>query len=148
MLTETATPDDSAGDQDWQRLWFMLVARPCTAIAVVGTDSSTDVERVARHLASVGAQHESRPVRVVSAVGVGVSSAQDIARRLSDASVLGELLLVPCDPLRHNPAMFPILRATSGVVIVVRLGRSLLASVRATVDSVGRDRVLASVAIG
>jgi hypothetical protein len=44
--------------------------------------------------------------------------------------------------------MLPILQETSGMVLVVRLGESLLASAKKTVAMVGRDRVFATVAIG
>ena len=44
--------------------------------------------------------------------------------------------------------MLPIVQATSGVVLVVRLGAATLDAIRKTVAGVGRDHVVATVSIG
>jgi hypothetical protein len=133
---------------EWEPLWLSLLTRPWSALAVIGSDTSTDVSRVADVLTSVGNRHGERTVRVVSALGASPPQVPDIVKQLSDTPLAGDLILVPCDPLQANPAMLPILHATSGVVLVVRLGESRIASARKTVSTVGRDKVFASVIVG
>lgn len=137
-----------AADVDWQRLWFTLQERAWTSLAVVGTDSGNDADRVARLLAMVGQRDGHVPVQMVSALGIGYTDVPRIVAQLALASPETHLLVVSCDPLRRSPAMIPIVHAASGVVLVSRLGESLLESVRTTVEAVGRDRVLATVTVG
>ena len=54
---------------EWEPLWLSLLTRPWSALAVIGSDTSTDVSRVADVLTSVGNRHGERTVRVVSALG-------------------------------------------------------------------------------
>ena len=134
---------------EWEPLWSSLMTRPWSALAVIGSDTRTDVSRVANILASVGNRQGERSVRVVSALGATPPDIQGIVEQLSNASPpVVDLVLVPCDPLQANPAMLPILHATSGMVLVVRLGESKVASARKTVGTLGRDKVFATVIVG
>ncbi len=135
-------------EPDWQRLWFTLQARTWTSLAVIGTDEGADAERVARLLASVGNRDGLTSVRAFSALGMTFEDVPLVVAKIAEPPVGGGWLLVSCDPLRRNPAMIPVLHAVTGVVLVVRLGESLVSSVTKTVETVGRDKVFASIAIG
>ena len=147
-LTSATDVDKADSHVEWEPLWLSLLTRPWSALAVIGCDTSTDVSRVAGVLASVGNRHGERSVRVVSALGATPPEVQGLVERLSKASTADELLLVPCDPLQAKPAMRQILHATSGLVLVVRLGESKIASAKKTVSTVGRDKVFATVTLG
>ena len=134
-------------NQEWELLWHSELAKPWSALAVVGTDTTRDACVTAEILAAVGSQL-GKPVRVVSAVGAANPDAEGIAAHVASWSQGGTHLLIACDPLKTNTSTLPVLQATSGVVLVVRLGESLLASARQTVSAVGRDRVFATIAIG
>lgn len=134
-------------DPEWQRLWFTLQGRPWSSLAVIGTDASTDADRVARTLAAVGRRDGQIPVEVVTGLGVSFQDVPRIVNQVTHAST-DKLLLVSCDPLRRNPAMIPLLQAVSGVVLVVRLGESRMDSVQKTIDAVGRDRLVATISVG
>jgi hypothetical protein len=139
---------EEAPHEEWQPLWLSLQTRPWSTLAVIGIDAVPDVSRVAEILASVGNRDGKRSVRVVSALGATPPDVPGIVERLSDASRNGDLILVPCDPPGGSPAMLPILHATSGVVLVVRLGASRVASAKKTVDIVHRHRIFETVVIG
>ncbi len=139
--------DGGATEAAWQKLWVSLLTHPWKALAVLAPDNGGDAERLAQILAGLGTRGDTH-VEVVSARGAQLSNVQQIVARVSDASGSGALVLVPCDPVPHHPAMVPILHAVTGVVLVVRLGESFSKSVKQTVDVVGRERVFASVAIG
>jgi len=133
---------------EWHPLWSSQLARPWITLAVIAVDPGTDASRVAEVLASVGNRLGARSVRIVSTAGATATEARGVLEQLTDVPPGGDHVLVTCDPLRANPAMLPILQAVSGVVLVVRLGSSLIASAKQIVDAVGRERVFATVAIG
>ena len=133
---------------EWEPLWRSLLTRHWRALAVIGSDTATDVGRVAEILASLGNRDGERTVRVVSALGATPPQVQGIVEQLSEASTGTELILVPCGPFQTTPTLHPILHAVSGVLMVVRLGESRIASARKIVSTVGRDKVFASVIIG
>jgi hypothetical protein len=133
---------------EWEPLWRSLLTRHWRALAIVGSDTGTDVGRVADILASLGNRGGERTVRIVSALGATPPQVHGIVEQLSEASTGVDLILVPCGPLQTTPALHPILHAASGVLLVVRLGESRVASARKIVSTVGRDKVFASVVIG
>jgi hypothetical protein len=133
--------------EEWQPLWRSELAKPWNALAVVGTDSTADACVTAEILARVG-NRLGNSVRVMSAAGATRPEAHGIAEQVAAWSDAGTHLIVACDPLRTNTSMLPVLEAATGVVLVVRLGESLLASARHAVSTVGRDRIFATIAIG
>ena len=133
--------------EEWQPLWRSELAKPWNALAVVGTDSTADACVTAEILARVG-NRLGNSVRVMSAAGATRPEAQGIAEQVAAWSDAGTHLIVACDPLRTNTSMLPVLEAATGVVLVVRLGESLLASAKHAVSAVGRDRIFATIAIG
>lgn len=142
------TLDLASQEDEWQRLWFTLQTRDWTTLAIMATDSSADAERVARGLAALGQRDGLGPVQVVSALGVTYEDVSRVIGHLGSAPAGAGQMLVVCDPLRRNPAMIPVLHATSGVVLVVRLGETPVASVAQVVDTIGRDKVFATIAVG
>ncbi|MEP7118394.1 MAG: hypothetical protein ABI880_12475 [Acidobacteriota bacterium] len=129
---------------EWQRLWFTLQTRGWTSLAVVGIDDAKLAVDVANRIAEVGSVGKKSPIRVISALGVAMPDIDAVVSRLAEPVQT----IVACDSPRANPAMLPIVHATSGVVLVVRLGHTSLEAVRRTVDGVGRDHVVATVSIG
>ena len=135
-------------NQEWQRLWFRLQTRPCTSLAVLGTEHGSDAGRVTMTLAAIGNRDGQVPVRVISAIGASFADVPRILGQLSQAAAEHSRTLVPCDSLQSNPATIPILHASAGVILIVRLGDSMLESMKTTVELVGRDRVMATITVG
>ena len=133
--------------EEWQPLWRSELAKPWNALAVVGTDSTADACVTAEILARVG-NRLGNSVRVMSAAGATRPEAQGIAEQVAAWADAETHLIVACDPLRTNTSMLPVVEAASGVVLVVRLGESLLSSAKQAVSTVGRDRIFATIAIG
>lgn len=146
-MQDDANNSTAPGSPEWQHLWFTLQGRPWTTLAVIDTTGGSDAETVARTLAGVGTRDGQVPVEVVSARGLTFQDLPPLLAKLAESSA-HQLRLVACDAVGPNPAMIPVLQATSGAVVVVRLGASSSAALDATIDAVGRDRVLASVSIG
>lgn len=129
---------------EWQRLWFTLQSHRWTSLVVVAIDGAADAGQVAMRIAEIGKADTRTPVRVISASGASLDAVAEVVARLGEPT----LTVVTCDSPRSNPSMLPIVQAASGVVLVVRLGETSLDSVRKTVDSIGRDKVLATVTVG
>ena len=111
---------------------------------VIGIDGAKDASQVAMRIAEVGNLDKRTPVRVISAFGASLDAVAQVVDQLGEPT----LTVVTCDSPRSNPAMLPLVHAASGVVLVVRLGETWLDSVRKTVDSIGRHKVLATVSVG
>jgi len=129
---------------EWQRLWFTLQSHQWTSLVVIGIDGAKDASQTAMRIAEVGNLDKRTPTRVISALGASLDAVAEVVDRLAEPT----LTLVTCDSPRANPAMLPIVQAASGAVLVVRLGETSLDAVRKTVESIGRDKVLATVSVG
>lgn len=145
---EFAVVDGAAPDKNWQRLWFSLHSRAWSTLAIVPTDMGTDVTHIAEKLAAVGQHYGAGPIDLLDAVGAEFADTQALVDSINETRARGRLVLVACDPLHQNPPTIPIVRSTSGVLLVVRLGESRLASARKVVEIVGRDRMLGAITLG
>jgi hypothetical protein len=85
---------------------------------------------------------------LLSGIGVRPNDVQSLLSAVREASVRNGALVVACDGLHVNPASLPLARACTGVLLVVRLGESRLDSARKTVESIGRNRIIASITLG
>ena len=137
----------AAFDGDWTRLWFSLVG-PWASLAVVPTDAGVDPTPIADGLASVGRRSGTRPVRVVNACAVRLEDVERVVQSVNAMTDAGDLVLVTVDSLAGNPAALPIIRATSGALLVARIPDSYLSSARHTVQAIGKNRIVGSVLLG
>jgi hypothetical protein len=142
-----ATPP-TAADGSWQRLWFSTLRKPWDSIAIVPCESGIDAHKVAEALVSISREHGAKPVRLVNGVGVQPSSVAAVMDAIKGAAERGECLIVPVDPLHQNPSAMPIVRGTTGVLLVLRIGQSRLSVSRTTIETAGADRVIGTVVVG
>jgi hypothetical protein len=103
---------------------------------------------VAEGLVAVGRQQGVRPVRLVDGVGIRLDDVPRVIDAISGMTARGELVVVSLDPLVQNPAAVSIIRATTGALLVVRMGESRLSSARSTVQAIGQERILGSIVLG
>lgn len=140
--------DRIPGESEWQRAWFSLQRREWSSLAIIGTESGDEAETAARQLAAIGTRDGLRSVRVLSALNLTFADAPRALDYLAEAATHGELVVVACDPVRHNQATLPVLHAVSGVILVVRLGASRTDWVKKTIEVVGRERIVATISVG
>jgi hypothetical protein len=137
----------SAVSDDWQRLWFATRQKDWSSIAIIPSDASIDGHAIAESLASTGQVHGARAVTLLDARGVQLDTVHQFVDSLQAMTARGEWVIVPVDPVGDNPTAIPIVQATSGALLVVRLGESLLGAARTAVDTIGRDRFLGSIVV-
>jgi hypothetical protein len=152
-VTTTEAPNcnlltDLSSDPGLHRLWSSMLRRSWTALAIVPTEADGDVEYLADTLVELGRQHGATRIRRLNAIGARPDEVQAIRETMRKMSDHGIAVIIPLDPIAENPAALPIVYAASTVLMVVRLRVSLLASVRHTIEAVGRDRVIGSIALG
>ena len=134
-------------DDDWQRVWLAAEEKAWTSLVLVPNDASVDAQTFAESLARTGRVHAETPVRVVNGTGVQLADVQQLIETIAAVSERGERVIVSVDPLSDNAAGIAILRATSAALLLVSLGESLMTSARATIDAIGRDRLIGSVVV-
>jgi hypothetical protein len=134
-------------DTDWQRLWFATREHLWHSLALIPSDGSIDVRRVAESLVETGRVHGERPVSLLSGMGVHLAGVHQFVDSIGAMTGRGDWVIVPVDPIAENPSSIPIVQAASAALLVVRLGESLLGSARATIDVIGRERFLGSVVL-
>jgi hypothetical protein len=139
-MKKTATPDSS-----WQRIWFSARHREWSSLALVPSDASVDIDRMAEMLTTTGRLQGERPVSLVKATGVRLEGVQPIVDSIAALIARGENVIVPVDPVADNPAAIAILRACSAAVLVVCLGESQLAAAQNTIEIVDRERFVGTV---
>lgn len=147
-VADRMVPDRMVAESEWQRAWFSLQRREWSSLAIIGTESGAEAETAARNLATIGTRDGLRSVRVLSAHDLTFADAPRIAEYLAEAAAAGDLVLVPCDPLRTNHAVMSVLHAVSGVILVAQLGVSQASWVKKTIEAVGRERVFATISVG
>jgi hypothetical protein len=134
-------------NSDWQRIWFSARHRDWSSLALVPSDNTVDVNRVADMLTMTGRLHAERPVSIVNATGVRLEAVQQIVDSITALTSHGERVIVPVDPVADNPSAIAILRACSAAVLVVRLGQSLLTTAETTIEIVDREKFLGGVVL-
>jgi hypothetical protein len=133
---------------DLQRLWFATARKPWTSLAIVPAESGLPADEVAEALVAVGRRHGARSVRSLSAVGAGPGDVQTVIESVRAMTGQGDYVVIAVDPIAQNPAAMPIVGATSGVLMVVRLGATRLSSARNLVRAVGPERLLGGIVLG
>jgi hypothetical protein len=134
-------------ESDWQRLWLSTREQAWSSLAIIPSDGSVDVERVAESLAATGRLHGEKPVSLLNAKGVQFGNMRQLLDTLSAMTGRGDWVIVPVDPIAENPSSVPIVQAASAALLVVRLGESLLASARSAIDVVGRAKFIGSIVL-
>jgi hypothetical protein len=155
MLAEASLDWDLAGggnvlDADWQRFWFSTLtdaARPWTSLTLMASGGSADLTTVAERIAAVAREHGVVDVTVLAARGIAAAEVPGLIARLTAFSAEGTRVIVAADSPAENPAIIPLIRATSAVLLVVRIGESTVQANREMVDAIDRSKIIGSIVI-
>ncbi len=147
-MAASSPPDTAAAKEtrDLQLMWVSLVQRPWSSLVVVPTEAPVSARAAAGALSEIGGFHDLGQLETMDAVGVSSGEGLRLARYLGERVALGKRVVVLVDPLTSSMAAFPLVTAAQRALLVVRYGTSM-ASARATVELLGKEKILGAVAL-
>jgi hypothetical protein len=133
---------------DVQELWYLLLRREWTCLAVVSPDSVRNTWRLATSLAEMGTRH-GRVVTAINGLEIDLERTaaitHQVAPRERPASGDDARFVVAIDSPLDNPFAIGVLAACDGVVLLLELGVSSLPRVRRMIEVIGRDQIVGAV---
>jgi hypothetical protein len=138
--------DQRAADA-WAQLWFSVERHSWSTIAVVPSSPGDDSLAAARSLAAAGNTYREGGVALVDATHAQPSAIPGLVAAAGEGVASGARVVIAVDSPMTNPAAIAVARAADAALLAVPLGRSKIADARRTVETVGRDRFIGSIAI-
>jgi hypothetical protein len=141
-------PSGPGATSDLGVLWYLLVRREWTTLAVVSPDSDAAASRLARALVELaGARHGVLEARDASEFRQKVAAAAKVAARESAPPVARTpwRFILPIDAVLENPHAGELVAACDVVILLLEKGKSRLEDAVSSVDLVGPERLLGAV---
>jgi len=143
---DPATPDSTPSAPELSRLWVTVLRRKISSLAVVPAEPGTSGRAFAQELALIG-RHRGGRIALISAEGVSGPAGLQLADEMDGQVERGLMVIVSVDPILQSEGGLSLVLRADAAIIVVRLGVAAMASVRATVESIGREHVLGCVTL-
>lgn len=147
MTTKDASQPQDATARDLEDMWRALLSGSWSSLAVVPADHGTNVGLVTGSFQAVSARHGGRLLHLIDAQGASMPQGEALTRTLVAAVKSGARVVVVVDSLMQSLSGVPLLRQSEVVLLVVRVTPSDPDGLRSTIDIVGRERILGSVAV-
>jgi hypothetical protein len=144
-VTEPALPVPS---RDWQQLWFAALRHRWSSLVLVPAQAGVSVVPAARALTAVGRLYHQCPVHLIEAEGTDPSATGFVVSSAKNRVAAGERVIISVDSPLSHPVAIPIARAADAALLLVPLGRTLLASARLTIDCIGRQHFIGGIVLG
>jgi len=139
--------DPAAPSHEIQQLWFALRRKEWSSLAVIAVEPNTSARFIAEGLAAVGELHRGVPVKLVNGEGATVAASSRLAVALSTHVAAGAMAIAVLDSVVENQAGIPVALTADAILLAVSLRRSKRSSLERTLELLGKDRVLGTVAI-
>lgn len=141
-------PAPSELGPEWPQLWFALVQRAWSSLAIVPVGPDVPALFAASALASAGRLYRHWMVHLLDAEGAGPPAAGSVVDAAADIAARGEQSIIAVDSPLANHAAIHIARSADAALLLVPLGRAGLVAARRTIECIGRERFIGSVAVG
>jgi hypothetical protein len=132
---------------DWSQLWFAVQRYQWTTLAVVSASVSEGAMGTATMLAAAARQYLEGAVELVDASNLVPSAVDHIIASMNGAAARGSQMIIALDCPLRNPASIPIARHADVSILAVRLGETSLDTTRRSIDVVGQQHFVGSVAL-
>jgi hypothetical protein len=145
------SPTDAApapGMYAVEELWYLLLRRRWSCLAVVSPDRTPNTLRLARSLAAFGTQHRRRPVEVIDALELDIERASTLAHSIeveAGSPRLESRFVVALDSPLANPSAIEVLTACDAAVLLLEKGITRIPQARKIIDIAGRHRLVGAV---
>jgi hypothetical protein len=145
-LAESASSelaDIPAPGREYQELWFALSREPWRMVVLVPADPGVSAIYIAEALGDVARWLREPPATIMTMSDPldYVEATQLSSRIPPDPGGVSEKVIVAVQPVVVEPLGLAITRTADAVVLCIEKGRSRLASVRRTIELIGRDRI-------
>jgi hypothetical protein len=143
---ELAHPPVRRDASEMKGVWVTILSRKINSIAVIPADAGFPVHPFAQDLALLGLNRGER-ISALDAQHASVTEGRRVVEEMAGLVAGGSRVVVSVGPLRDSEAALPVALSADAVIVVVNLGVTTLSLLEATVDAIGRDRVLGCVAV-
>src|SRR5262249_22232956 len=128
-------------------LWYLLVGRRWSTLAIVSPEDGPRAWRLAQELVEVARKRHSSTINAVKLLDLKLERAASVAHAVNTVTALGERkrFVLALDSPVGNPVALTVLAACDGVLLLLERGRTRIPEARKTVESVGREEVLGAV---
>ena len=140
-----AAPEAPA--HDVSALFYTLIGRPWSSLAVISPDDSPRALRLVRKLEDVARANQYRSLKTVDILELNLERAESITHAIGKVSSLGERkrYLIAIDSPLENPVAIRVLSACDAVLLLLEKDRSRIPDAHRTVEMVGRGRLIGAV---
>jgi hypothetical protein len=144
----TPVEAEGSGDRaDWQRVWLRTRTMEWQTLALVPGDDRTPTFEVANLIARLAHDH-GEVVRVADVRGLKPQHVESFLAGARWETNTGTRLVFATRSVADNMATISLARAADCAILCVSLGSTSLASVRDTIEQVGRKHFLGSLLVG
>ncbi len=132
---------------DVTALWYTLIGRSWTSLAIISPDDSPRAWRLVQKLEEVARANQYRALKTVNILDLTIERADSIAHAVGKVTSLGERkrYLIAIDSPLENPMAIRVLSACDAVLLVLEKNRSRIPDAQRTVEMVGRGRLIGAV---
>jgi len=134
-----------------EELWYKLLARPWSCLAVVSPHRTPNTLRLTRSLAEFGTQHRQHPVEVIEGMQLDVKRSAAIAQMLKPQGDVPRLsdprFIIALDSPIANPIAIGLLRASDAALMLLEKGVTLIPQARRVIEIVGPERLVGAVLV-
>jgi hypothetical protein len=143
--TEPALP---VPGRDWQQLWFAALQHPWSSLVIVPAQPNLSALPAARALVAVGRLYHQRSVHLLEAERTDPAATGFVISSAKNRVAAGEQVIIAVDSPLSHPVAIPLARAADAALLLVPLGRTRLSWARNTIDYIGRQHFIGSIALG
>ncbi len=144
---KTVTAPHASAPDDWAQIWFAVQRYQWTTIAVIPASPRERGLAAAAALVAAGSQYSEGSVHLVDATGVAPHAVDLVLASISGSIAPGTRLVVALDNPITNPSSIPIARHAGTALLTVRLGDPSVEESARTLDVIGRQYFVGSVAV-
>jgi hypothetical protein len=132
-----------------EELWYKLLARPWSSLAVVSPERTPKTLRLARSLGEFGTRHRRRPVEIIDGMRLDLERSAAIAQMVEPEEGVPPLsdprFVIALDSPIANPIAMEVLAASGAVLMLLEKGVTRIPQALRVIEMVGRERLIGAV---
>jgi hypothetical protein len=131
----------------WAQLWFTLERHHWTTLAVVPADEHTSALAAARELVAAGQRYREGTVALLNGTDTTPETIETVMQTVPELTSIVRQVVIPVDSPIVRPAAIAIARYADAAILAVRLGSLTRVAGQRTIDIIGREQFLGSIAM-